>query len=59
KDVRRFLEHCEKLGMRIEYVHTSGTLDLAVLKAVAKKCGAGRIVPVHAYEPEKLIELLS
>ena len=59
KDVRRFQEHCEKLGMRIEYVHTSGTLDLAVLKAVAKKCGAGRIVPVHAYEPEKLIELLS
>ncbi|MBP3216766.1 MAG: hypothetical protein IJV26_00990 [Lachnospiraceae bacterium] len=58
KDVKRFLEHCEKMGMRIEYVHTAGTLDLAVLKAVAKKSGAEKIIPVHAYEPEKLAALL-
>lgn len=48
-----FSRYCEKKGLIIEHVHTSGHATIEDLQAFAKALNPRKLIPIHTFEPEK------
>lgn len=56
--MKKFLEYCESLGMRIICLHTSGHADKEALLLLKNHVNPKEIIPVHTMEPELLRKVL-
>ena len=54
-----FNEYCNKKGLSIESVHTSGHATLEDLKAFAGTLKPKVLIPIHTFEPEKYPDLFN
>lgn len=54
---RRFLEDLQRLGIRVESLHTSGHADLHALQNMAAAVKPARIIPIHTFYPDKYSSL--
>ncbi len=54
-----FKEYCNKKGLNIEPVHTSGHATLEDLKAFAGALKPKVLIPIHTFEPEKYPDLFN
>lgn len=57
-EMKEFINQCSKLGLKIEYLHTSGHADENALKQLISHVKPKDIIPVHTENPSKLYELL-
>ncbi len=48
-----FKEYCDKVGLIIEQVHTSGHADLESLKAFSDALKPKMLIPIHTFESER------
>ena len=51
------LANIERIGTRMEDIHTSGHADVPTLKRFTAAMNADRIVPIHTEHPERYREL--
>ena len=55
EDMKNFLSECEKLGLKIVTLHTSGHADYNAIKQLVERVNPGEIIPIHTEAPEKMI----
>ena len=53
----KFVSECQKLGIPLESIHTSGHADIDDLKRFAAAVNAAKLVPIHTFFPERFKEL--
>ena len=58
EEMKEFIDQCSKLGLKIEYLHTSGHADESALKQLISHVNPKNVIPVHTENPSKLLELL-
>ena len=51
KDMKKFIKACEKLGLTIKTLHTSGHADKVAIKKLIKTVNPREIIPVHTEKP--------
>lgn len=54
-DMKYFLSECEKLGLEIVTLHTSGHADYESIKKLVSTVNPDEIIPIHTQAPEKMI----
>ena len=52
-----FVQYCDKKGLVMETVHTSGHATVEDLKAIAGAMRPKKLIPIHTFEPEKYTKL--
>lgn len=50
--MKNFLDECEKLGLKVITLHTSGHADADTIKMLIKKTNPSEIIPVHTENPD-------
>ena len=55
--MQRFLNECEKLGLKIVTLHTSGHADNEALKQLIKETNPRVVIPVHTENAKKFTEI--
>lgn len=54
-DMKIFLSECQKLGLKIVNLHTSGHADYETIKKLVKTVNPTDIIPIHTKAPEKML----
>ena len=57
KSMKPFLTECEKMGLRIEILHTSGHADEGTIRMLIQRVNPTVIIPVHTENAEKFREI--
>ncbi len=55
EDMKHFLSECEKMGLKIVTLHTSGHADYESIKKLVNTVNPDKIIPIHTEAPEKMI----
>ena len=55
ENMKSFLDECEKLGLEIVTLHTSGHADYASIKKLVETVNPTEIIPIHTEAPEKMV----
>lgn len=58
EDMKLFLSECEKLGLKIFTLHTSGHADETTLKRLIEKVQPKILIPIHTENAEKFREIV-
>lgn len=54
-EMKTFLAECEKLGLTVVTLHTSGHADYDTIKRLVETVNPTEIIPVHTEAPEKMV----
>jgi ribonuclease J len=54
-DMKNFLFECEKMGLEIVTLHTSGHADYESIKRLVESVNPTEIIPIHTEVPEKMV----
>jgi ribonuclease J len=54
-DMKNFLFECEKMGLEIVTLHTSGHADYESIKRLVESVNPTEIIPIHTEAPEKMV----
>lgn len=57
ESMKPFLTECEKMGLRIEILHTSGHADEGTIRMLIQRVNPTVIIPVHTENAEKFREI--
>ena len=58
EDMKAFLDECEKLGLEIVTLHTSGHADKDAIKSLVKTVNPKKLIPVHTENADAFKDLL-
>jgi len=56
-EMKKFIELCTTLGLKIEFIHTSGHADEKALKQLISQVNPKKVIPVHTENPNRLLEI--
>ena len=56
-EMKLFLEECEKMGLKIVTLHTSGHADVATIRELIEHVKPTEVIPVHTEMAEKFQEI--
>ena len=54
-EMKYFLAECERLGLEIVTLHTSGHADYESIKKLVETVNPDEIIPIHTEAPEKMV----
>ena len=54
-EMKTFLAECEKLGLTVVTLHTSGHADYDTIKRLVETVNPTEIIPIHTEAPEKMV----
>lgn len=57
ESMKPFLTECEKMGLRIEILHTSGHADEGTIRKLIQRVNPSVLIPVHTENAEKFREI--
>ena len=57
ESMKPFLTECEKMGLRIETLHTSGHADEGTIRKLIQRVNPSVLIPVHTENAEKFREI--
>ena len=56
-DMKEFLSECEKMGLHIETLHTSGHADEAAIRRLIDRVNPTVLMPVHTENAQRFREI--
>lgn len=59
ESMKPFLTECEKMGLRIEILHTSGHADEGTIRKLIERVNPSVLIPVHTENAERFKEIVS